>query len=155
MVLRAKDLTDRDFARWIETAPLPTFESTPWTDAKRIDESRIAIVTTAGVAVRGDRPFGPGDGGYRVLPGDVAAADLVMSHVSVNFDRTGFRDDPNVAFPIDRLREMASTGEVGELADFHYAFMGATDPGAMQDAAGQVAGLLRKDRVDAVLLTPV
>ena len=33
--------------------------------------------------------------------------------------------------------------------------MGATDPEDMEAPAKRVAGMLKKDRVDAVLLTPV
>ena len=33
--------------------------------------------------------------------------ELTMSHVSTNFDRSGFYQDVNTSFPIDRLRELA------------------------------------------------
>tara|TARA_B100000676_G_scaffold23330_1_gene20697 strand:+ start:267 stop:368 length:102 start_codon:yes stop_codon:yes gene_type:complete len=33
--------------------------------------------------------------------------------------------------------------------------MGASDPDVMVDAAKQVAGMLKRDNVDTVLLTPV
>jgi len=46
-------------------------------------------------------------GDYRVIPGDIAARDLVMTHISTNFDRTGFQQDWNVVFPLDRLKELA------------------------------------------------
>jgi D-proline reductase (dithiol) PrdB len=78
-----------------------------------------------------------------------------MSHVSVNFDRTGFQQDLNVVFPIDRLRELAAEGRVGAVANFHYSFMGATDIEALEPKATELAGLLKKDQVDAVLLSPV
>ena len=51
-----------------------------------------------------------------------------MSHISVNFDRSGFQQDLNVVFPVERLREMAADGEIGSVAD---SFMGATDPEQM------------------------
>ena len=53
-----------------------------------------------------------------------------MSHISTNFDRTGFQQDINVVFPVDRLRELAARGTIGSVADFHYSFMGATAPEA-------------------------
>jgi len=85
----------------------------------------------------------------------VSAGELVMSHVSVNFDRTGFQQDINVVFPIDRLKELAAEGVIGEVADYHYSFMGAPPPRSLDPKARQLAGMLKKDRVDAVLLTPV
>lgn len=97
--------------------------------------------------------FGAGD--YRVIPGDTAANDIVMSHVSTNFDRTGFQQDINVAFPLDRLRELADDGAIGSVADFHYSFMGASAPEQMAPALDQLIPLLRRDEVNVVLLVPV
>jgi D-proline reductase (dithiol) PrdB len=94
-------------------------------------------------------------GDYRIIPGNIAAGDLVMSHLSTNFDRTGFQQDWNLVFPIDRLKELAAEGIIGSVADFHYSFMGATDPGEMAPAARNLAGLLHGDLVTAALLVPV
>jgi D-proline reductase (dithiol) PrdB len=33
----------------------------------------------------------------------------VISHISINFDRTGFEEDWNVVFPLDRLNELPPT----------------------------------------------
>src|SRR6266566_3074377 len=46
---------------------------------------RVAIVTTAGLHRRGDKPFGPGEQGYRAIPADTPATDLVQSHTSLGF----------------------------------------------------------------------
>ena len=78
-----------------------------------------------------------------------------MSHQSVNFDRTGFQEDHNVAFPLDRLHELAKQGVVGAVADFHYSFMGATQIRQLETKAKELAQLLKDDCVDAVLLTPI
>ena len=87
-------------------------------------ESTVAIVTTSGIHRRHDPPCRPGLGEYRIIPADVDPADLRMSHISVNFDRTAFQQDPNVWFPLDRLREKADAGEIGGVSRWHYAFMG-------------------------------
>lgn len=135
--------------------PCPGFETEPWADGPPLAERRVALISTAGLQRRGDRPFAVGAVDYRVIPGDVPARDLVLSHISTNFDRTGFQQDWNVIFPIDRLREMAADDEIGSVAAYHYSFMGASDPEAMQPAGRQLAGLLKADRVDAALLLPV
>ena len=135
--------------------PLPEFDDTALVAGPLLAERRVAIVTSAGLARRGEDTFAPGDADYRVLPGDVEGTDLLMSHISVNYDRAGFVEDTNVVFPIDRLRELAAEGVIGSVADHHYSFMGATDPAKMAAPADQVAGHLAADRVDAVLLTPV
>ena len=141
-------------ARLMELA-CPTFAERPWAEGPPLRERRIAIISSAGLQRRGDRPFDVGAADYRILRGDGSANDVVMSHISTNYDRTGFQQDLNVVYPIDRLREMAADGEIGSVADYHYSFMGATDPTAMEPFAREVAGLLRDDKVDGVLLVPV
>ena len=135
---------------------LPQIEPAPWITPKPLAESTIAIVTTAGLALRGDRPFQSGDTGYRLIAGDADAGELSMSHASIAFDRSGFRGDPNVVFPIERLRELAAAGEIGGVANYHYSFMGAQgDPTGLRETGEEVGRLLREDGADAVLLTPV
>ena len=133
----------------------PTFESQPWVEGPPLDQRRIAIISTAGLHARNDRSFTSLSGEYRIIPGDIAGKDLIMSHLSTNFDRTGFQQDLNVVFPIDRLRELADRGSIGSVADFHYSFMGASDPMTMEPIARNLASLLIKDRVNGVLLVPV
>jgi D-proline reductase (dithiol) PrdB len=135
----------------------PRFADRPWLRTAPLGRCRVALVTTAGLHRRGDRPFNvvPRPE-YRVIPGDTPAGELVMSHVSVNFDRSGFYADLNVVFPIDRLADLAREGVIGSVAQFHYSFMGAAwPPTRFEPSARELAGLLKKDRVDAVLLTPV
>ena len=91
-------------------------------------EHRVAIVTTAGLHRASDRAFSTVDLSYRVIPGELDASELTMTHSSVHFDRSGFREDVNLVFPIDRLRELAVEGLVGSVADFHYSLMGAGWP---------------------------
>jgi D-proline reductase (dithiol) PrdB len=140
----------------------PVFDTHPWVTGPPLKNRRVAIVTTAGLHRRTDRPFLLATGAdqpkpvdYRVIPATTKTSELVMSHTSANFDRTGFQQDSNLVFPIDRLRELAADGTIGSVADFHYSFMGATDPKLMEPAAGRLAMLLRNDNVDAVALIPV
>lgn len=139
----------------IATLECPDFKTQPWMGGPPLSQRRVAMISTAGLHHRDDRPFTIMSGDYRIIPGDIATNDLVMSHISTNFDRTGFQQDWNVVFPLDRLRELADQGFIGSVADFHYSFMGATDPKLMEQTARDLAGLLKKDRVDAVLLVPV
>jgi D-proline reductase (dithiol) PrdB len=154
MVKRLSDMPEVE-ANHLRRIECPTYDETPALPGKPLAGRRIAIISTAGLHKRGDRPFRPGDGSYRVIPAETAANELVMSHISVNFDRTGFQQDLNTAFPIDRLRELAADGTVGSMATVHYSFMGAFPPAAAEPHARHLAGLLKADRVDAVLLVPV
>jgi len=66
---------------------------------------------------RGDQPFPFGSGEHRAVPAAWNNSDILMSHVSINHDRTGFRRDLNVVYPIDRLRELAAEGVIGGVAE--------------------------------------
>jgi D-proline reductase (dithiol) PrdB len=120
-----------------------------------LQQQKIALISTAGLQRRGDRPFSPGAADYRLIPADTASTELVMSHISTNFDRTGFQQDWNVVFPLDRLRELAEAGDIGSVAQYHYSFMGATDPEMMKPRARELGQIMRVEGVDAVLLIPV
>lgn len=154
MVKRLSEMPEVE-AMHLRRIECPTYDDTPLLSGKPLSERRVAIVSTAGLHKRGNRPFRPGDGSYRIIPADTPANELVMSHISVNFDRTGFQQDLNTVFPIDRLRELMSEGTVGSMAGIHYSFMGAFPPAAAEPHARHLAGLLKADKVDAALLVPV
>ncbi len=134
---------------------MPKYEPTPLVAGPPLAEARLALISTAGLHRADDRPFAPGATDYRIIPGDVDFADLRLSHISVNFDRSGFQQDANVMFPLERLRELSSMGEIASVAHWHYSFMGATDPGQLEETAADVAARLRDDGVTAALLVPV
>lgn len=143
-------------AEYYEQLELPHFPTTPFVvDGRSLGERRVAILTTAGLHRRSDTPYSGLDADYRTIPGDIDSNDLLMSHISVNYDRSGWQQDVNVVFPIERLRDLAVRGAIGSVADFHYAVMGATDPIEMEPSAREIAGLLHADHVDALLLAPV
>jgi D-proline reductase (dithiol) PrdB len=154
MVKRLSDMPAME-ANHLRRIECPTYDDTPLLAGAPLASRRVAIISTAGLHRRGDRPFRPGDGSYRVISAETPASKLVMSHISVNFDRTGFQQDSNVVFPIDRLRELVTEGVVGSMAAVHYSFMGAFPPDAAEPHARHLAGLLKADKVDAALLVPV
>jgi D-proline reductase (dithiol) PrdB len=133
----------------------PDFKTRPWVEGPPLPERRVAVVSSAGLVVRGERVFRGRDPDFRAIPATTRPDQLLMSHISINYDRNGFQEDWNVVFPIDRLNEMAAESEIGSVAATHYSFMGATDPMQMQDHAREVALRLKQDHVDAVILTPV
>ena len=133
----------------------PDFETRPWVSGPALARRRVAIVSSAGLVVRGDNPFRGRDPDYRAIPAATKPNELLCSHISINFDRTGFQEDWNVVFPLDRLNELAADAVIGSVAATHYSFMGATDPVQMEAHARELAGRLKADAVDAVVLTPV
>ncbi|HEX4359633.1 MAG TPA: glycine/sarcosine/betaine reductase selenoprotein B family protein [Pseudonocardia sp.] len=140
----------------LRAQPVAEYDSTPDAGPVRLADARVALVTTAGLHLRTDRPFVREDPGYRVIPADTAGADIVQSHSSIGFDRTAMQRDLNVVFPLDRLRELVAEGVLGGPAPRFLSFMGAQpDPEAvLAESAGRAAEQLLADRVDVVLLTP-
>ena len=155
-MVRLSDLPDYEREHLL-AKNMPPFGSPVWTTpTKPLSQMRIALITTAGLHYRDDRVFDLADATFRPLDGDENPDALVMSHSSVNFDKTGFTEDVNLVFPLTRFNELVDDGVVGSLASVHYSFMGAgLLPQAYEASAAQVAGMLKQDNVDAVFLTPV
>ncbi len=135
--------------------PCPEFESTPFVQPPALNKLKVTVISTAGLHLKSDRPFGLGESDYRLIPSVTPASDLVMSHVSTNFDRTGFQMDLNMVFPLDRLNELAQEGFIDSVASYHYSFMGATEPQKMEETVRNLAGIMKKDGVNSVFLVPV
>jgi len=127
---------------------------------KPLAELRLALVTTGGLSAPGQVPFDEafrgGDPSFRLIPGDVDVEALESHQRSQDFDHSGFDVDRNLAFPLDRLREMAVRGEV-RLAPRHLSVMGSiTAPGRLvKESAPAAADLLVADGVEAALLVPL
>jgi D-proline reductase (dithiol) PrdB len=139
------------------TMPLDANGTAPFTLPKKpLSRARLAVVTTAGLHLRDDRPFTAGDPSFRRIPSDVPAAGLLQSHTSIGFDRTAAIADINVVFPLGRLREMAAAGRIGSFGPAFYSFMGAQRDitRIKNETAPAVAQLLLAEGVDVVLLTP-
>lgn len=141
---------------WRRIEPVPLARST-----RPLASSRVALVTTAGLVPPLDRPFDPdvkgGDFSFRVIRSNANVRELEEHHRSETFDHGGIQRDPNVAFPLDRLRELAATGDFGEVAPRHLSFMGSiTAPGRLaKRTAPEAAQLLVENQVDLALLFPV
>jgi D-proline reductase (dithiol) PrdB len=139
----------------VANLPCPSFDTTPFVSGPPLSERRVAIVSSAALIHRGDKPFPVGSGEYRVVPSGWDNSDILISHVSINFDRAGFQRDINVVYPIDRLREFAADGVIGSVAAEHFTVMGSTDPAAMMESADAIAAALIADKCNAVVLAPV
>lgn len=133
----------------------PGFETAPYVSGPPLHERRIALVSSAGLMQRGAKPFRGGDHHYLPIAHDAEANELLISHLSVNFDRTGFQQDHNVMLPRERLAELRAEGAIGDFAQTHYSFMGATDPRDMEADARELAQKLMAADVSGVALIPV
>ena len=106
-MVRLADLPDYEREHLL-AKNLPPLEPPAWTRLEKpLAEMRLALITTAGLHLRGDAAFDFADAGFRPIPNEADAGSLVTSHSSANFDRSGFAEDVNLVFPIDRFREPA------------------------------------------------
>jgi len=126
----------------------------PYTPLKRdLKECRIALVSTSGAYVEGmQQPFSDNDTSFRIIPSDTDAK--AIRFVPGHFDTAPGAEDPNVMFPLDRLRELRSSGEISKLAD-EYISMGLTTElrKVKEVVSWEIAEKLMKYRPDVVLLT--
>jgi len=144
----------------------PSHPPIPWAPLRKpLSEARVALVSTAGLSMKGDAPFDMeyerqhptrGDGSFRRLRADATAADVEANHLHID---TGFiARDLNVALPLDRLREEVAQGRVGAMADTHYSVMGyqGNDPSRLEnESAPAIADAMKSEEVDLALLAPV
>lgn len=147
---------------FLKAYPWRRIDPVPWAPVtKPLDGCRLALVSSAGLVVAGQAPFAEsirgGDYSFREIPSDTDVSALIDTHRSDLYDHSGLRQDPNLAFPLDRLRELAENGRIGSLNQRHLSFMGSiTAPGRLtRKTAPAAVSRLVEDKVDIALLVPV
>ncbi len=147
---------------FLKAYPWRRIDPVPWAPLKKpLKNSRAAVISSAGLVGPGQEPFDDsirgGDFGFREIPADTDVATLMDTHRSDLYDHTGIRQDPNLAFPLDRLQELVKNGRIGSLNRRHLSFMGSiTAPGRLiKKTAPPAVRKLVEDGVDVALLVPV
>ncbi len=138
----------------LENAPVP------WTAAPTdLRRAHLTLVGSSGLYLPSQQPFDTnalrGDFSWRPVPMD---ADLTTSHLAhEHYDHTAADADPNSVFPLDRLRELGATGEIGGLTATHFSFSGYLPDWAevVDHFAPALATRVVEQHPDAVLLVPV
>ena len=134
------------------------YQTSPHTPLRLpLHECSVALITTAGFFLDEQSAFQSGDCSYREIPNAIQTQTLVNGHKSAAYDERGLETDPNVAFPIDRFKELETDGKIGSLNHRHFSFMGSiTKPKQLiEKTAPEVAQQLKADAVDVAFLTPV
>ncbi|MCH7731962.1 MAG: hypothetical protein IIB44_05510 [Candidatus Marinimicrobia bacterium] len=147
---------------FLKSYPWRRIDPVPWTQLdKPLSECRLTLISSAGFVLPDQEPFDSsipgGDVSFREIPSDVSVSDLTDCHKSKSYDHSGLRRDPNVAFPIDRVRELVESGRIGSLNHRYLSFMGViTAPGRLiHRTAPEAAKWLADDGVDIAILVPV
>lgn len=149
--IRQKILPDFNWTTFESPSPMNII-------AKKLSQCRIALVGTAGAHLPDPPAFDVrskyGDDSYREIPVQTPAKALSLSHPG--YDTRKASEDPNCVFPLDRLRDLASEGVIGELNRRAFSFMGYVPRPQvlMMNRAPEVADKLQEDQVDLVFLVP-
>jgi len=125
----------------------------PYTPLKRdLKDCRIALVSTSGAYVEGMQPFTDNDLTYRLIPADTDTRKIRF--VPGHFDTSKGAEDPNIMFPLDRLRELVANSEIRTLTE-HYISMGLTTElrKLKEVVSWEIAEVVMKMRPDIVVLT--
>ena len=153
--LRKRDLIFRFFMRYYPCERYQTSPNTPL--CMPLNQCRVALITTAGFYLPEQKPFDSNDCSYREIPNSIRTQDLSTAHKSEAYDKRGIDVDPNLAFPLDRFRELETESKIGALNRRHFSFMGSiTKPlPLIKQTAPEVTDMLKADGVDVAFLTPV
>jgi len=146
--------------------PFPGEEDPVWAPfEKRLAESRIALLTSAGLYLKGSQPCFDvereqshpewGDPTWRTIPSSARAEDLAVAHLHI--DDENISSDPEIALPMRLLEELAGEGVVAGATADHLSVMGYQDRdlGGWRDTtAPAIVAHLRDQGADALLLAP-
>jgi D-proline reductase (dithiol) PrdB len=121
-------------------------------------KTTVALVTAGGVHLKDQDAFNIadelGDLTYRIIPEDVNADDLMVTHH--HYDHSDADKDINVVFPIDALRQLQQEGFIRGIAKKHVGYMGYTMQlkAMYEGTAREIANEIDKgSRADVVVLT--
>jgi D-proline reductase (dithiol) PrdB len=154
-------ITKRMIKGWINLErPRPI----PWTPlSKPLSQCRVALLSSAGIALRTDRPFDQererqnpwwGDPTYRVLPKTTTEQDVRLYHLHI--DPSYAEQDLNCLFPLQRLQEMEQVGRIGRMTPRHYSIMGfiLNPETLLSETVPALIRDLKEDFADVVALVP-
>jgi D-proline reductase (dithiol) PrdB len=134
----------------------------PWSPLRKpLKDCRLALITSSGLVTANQTPFDKsvrgGDCSFREIPSDINTADLIDTHRSRIFDHSGIQQDPNLALPINRMRECEQKGRIGSLNHRQLSFMGSITARErlIKGSIPAALKLLVGDKVDVALLIPV
>jgi len=128
---------------------------------KDVAKCRVALVSSAGLVAPGQEPYDSkikgGDWTWRSIPVGVDVRSLTEHHRSDSWSRDGIEADRNMGMPLDRLRELAEAGVIGEVAPHHVSVQGSiTAPGRfIRKTVPEIVEALVADEVDVALMVPV
>lgn len=154
-------ITKRMIKTWIGMEkPRPI----PWTPLRKpLSECTVAMLSSAGVALKNDTPFDQegerknpwwGDPSYRILPKNATEEDVRLYHMHI--DPSYAAQDLNCLFPLQRLQEMETSGRIGRMSPRNYSMMGylLNPEQLLNETVPAMIRDLKEDLADVVVLVP-
>ena len=143
----------------------------PWKDCspvstksikKDLCESKVAIVSSAGLIVKGvhdsfDLDIKLGDPTFRIIRSDTNPELLQECHRSQTFDHSAIKNDPYSAFPIPHLISLKNEGFIGSVSNRHISLMGSiiNTSELERNTIPEIISILKSDFIDIVIFIPV
>jgi D-proline reductase (dithiol) PrdB len=122
---------------------------------KELATATVALVSATGIYAPGQEPFpteDPGDITFRTIEGATETSALKIAHH--HYDHSEADGDPNIVFPLDTLRELASEGFIAAINDKHYSYGFTTRLRELYEATfPELADKVERSRTKLVLLT--
>ena len=151
---------DKFFGRkFVTEVPMPQREILPASKLQKpLSQCKIALVTDGGLVPLGnpDRMVPVNSVKFSVYP--IARKERLdpkeyeVKHQG--YDNSYVLADPNRLVPVDAMRDLEKKGVIGKLADWFYTTAGVMNTLENGKKFGRgIAELLKKDGVDAVILT--
>ena len=123
-------------------------------------DSRVGLVVTACMTLPGQPPFQadrPGnDQSMRLIPSETDPSVLANTYPDQAFDHVGLQLDANILVPLDRLRDLERSGEIGSMAAQAVSLCGhiSKPDELVEKTAPDIALRFAEDLTDVVLLVP-
>lgn len=154
-------ITRRMLRTWVEMEHPRPIPFSPL--CKPLKDSKVALISSAGIALKTDRPFDQegerrnpwwGDPSYRVIPATATEADVRLYHMHI--DPRPAMQDLNCLFPLARLKELERLGEIGASAEQHFSMMGyiLQPETLLHETVPAMIHDLRAEHADVVVLVP-
>jgi len=122
---------------------------------KDLSTATVALVSATGMYAPGQEAFpteDPGDVSYRTIEAAMETSVLRIAHH--HYDHSEADADPNVVFPLDTLRELASEGVIAAVNDKHYSYGFTTRLRELYEQTfPELADKIERSKTKLVLLT--
>jgi D-proline reductase (dithiol) PrdB len=134
-------------------------DAAPWQRLEKpLSECRVTMLTSGGISMcsmPGFDPMARNDHRLDAIPECASSSDFQIH--DAYYDHADADQDLNCQFPIDRLRELVASGEIGSLAPrFWSGFMGRiyNRSKVLEESAPAYVAELKKDEVDLLIAVP-